>query len=145
MKNTFRNFNASPKDQYPAITFCIVEIFKPSRGIRTKPIFVEKRLKNYGLTVSNYWNIITGKMNTSSYRIEKLPDFSNVTLNLEEWMNSIDSNYLLKNLSLLGEIFRLSHQDAGQICYSMTSEFKEGQLKFMVIYDMNRLSKKNRF
>ena len=79
---SFRKFNASPQDKYPAMTICIVERIIDRFGmiIRTKPIFVQKRLQNYGLSVSNYWNIITGK--TSSFKIEKLPDFANVTLTL---------------------------------------------------------------
>ena len=138
--NFRRKSNAFPEDKYPAMTICIAERITDRRGMRTrtKPIFVEKRLQINGLSVFNYWNIITGKMN----KIGKLPDFSNVTIDLDELMISIDSNYLLKNLSLVGDNFYLSHQDAGQICYSMQSEFKQDQLNFMedIILETRKVS-----
>ena len=136
---SFRKFNSSPKDKYPEITFCIVERHGQI------PIFSEKRLRNYKYNVSDYWDTITGKLNSTTEDIKKLPEFSNVTVPLEHWiLGKIDPNlteydtvdiaeilesrdFSLSNVS--NKDFHLSHQDSNQICYSITSEFKQNQPK----------------
>ena len=133
---TFRKFNYSPNDKYPDITLCLVE-FKSK-----KPILEESYLQKYNVSVSHYWNIITGKINATFYDIENLPDFSNVTIKLDQWITSVQSSYISNNISLPNEISYLSHQDSNQICYSMPSEFKHDQLKFVenIILDTEKLS-----
>ena len=83
---SFRKFNFSPKDEYPTITICIAE------GYDSKPIFAEHRLEksfenwdNLQKFIKDYWNTING-INTTTEEINKLPEFSNVTLHLEDFM-----------------------------------------------------------
>ena len=133
---TFRKFNYSPNDKYPDITLCLVE-FKSK-----KPILEESYLQKYNVSVSHYWNIITGKINATFYDIENLPDFSNVTINLDQWIISVKSSYISNDITMPGKIFYLSHQDSSQICYSMPSEYKPDKLKFMeeIILDTTKVS-----
>ena len=143
---SFRTFNFSPQDKYPAITFCISEgyddcnvdnLYDLEGNQICKPIFDEKSLKNYNLSTSEYWKIINGKTNATSEDINNLPEFSNVTIHLEDMIlgktnpNEWDSvNINSETLNFSNKDFYLSHQDPNQICYSMASEFKPNQLKF---------------
>ena len=62
---SFRTFNISPEDKYPAITFCIAEgyddeendcneenLYEREGNQICTPIFAEKRLKNYNFSTS---------------------------------------------------------------------------------------------
>ena len=132
---SFRKFNSSPKDKYPEITFCIVE------GYGEKPIYSDTRLMKHNYNVSAYWDTITGKINVTTEDINRLPEFSNVTVPLDYWMlgkvdpdliefDSITSGVIKSgNQSFSYEDFYLSYQDSNQLCYSMTSEFQKNQLK----------------
>ena len=145
---SFRKFNFSPKDEYPTITICIAE------GYDAKPIFVEQRFQDFGYhdifrisrpfgnSVWDYWNKING-INATTEDIKKLPEFSNVTIPFEDLIvgkanimefDSYESFHLYDknsdNVTFSKKDFYLSHQDSTQICYSMTSEFKQNQLKF---------------
>ena len=75
----FQKFNASPKDKYPVITLC----FHGKYG-KFPLIYKEKVLKNHGLSVTQYRNMITGNSNATVQEIQSLPDFSLVTATLEE-------------------------------------------------------------
>ena len=70
-----------------------------------------------------------------------IPVSSNVPINLDQWIISVKEDYISKNLSLLDELFYPSHQDSSKICYSMSSEFKHENLKFMeeIILDTEKL------
>ena len=135
---SFRKFNFSPEDKYPELTFCVAEGYLNRRNNQThKPIFSEKRLRNYNISILEYWQSINGKTNATTEGINKLPEFSNVTITIEEMIlgktnpndwDSVDMDS--ENLNFSREDFYLSHQDSNQICYSMKSEFQPNQLKY---------------
>ena len=82
----FQKFNASPQDKYPVITLCF-----HGRYGKFGLIYKENVLNSYGLSVTKYWNVITGKTNATTNEIENLPDFSTVTTSLEELVRSFST------------------------------------------------------
>ena len=141
---SFRKCNFSPKDKYPELTICLVNAYYEI------PIFDKKRSKIYNISISEYHDIINGKTNATTEDINKLPDFSNVTIPLEYFIlgkvnpdfikfESITSN---KNHTYSNKDFYISHQDPNQLCYSMPSEFNQNQLKVSehIILSFTKLS-----
>ena len=141
---SFRKFNFSPKDKYPELTICIVDAYY------ARPIFDEKRLKIYNLSTLKYIDTIKGETNATTEEINKLPEFSNVTIPLEYFiLGKVDPKFIKfesiatnKNHSYSNKDFYLSHQDPNQLCYSITSEFNQNQYKISehIILGFTRLS-----
>ena len=141
----FKRFNASPQDKYPVITLC----FHGKYG-KYALIYKDDVLKNYGLTVDQYWRMITGNSNATADDVKNLPRFSSVTTSLEEIVESIStinrndrgvywwhkkkhSNqssltpyYLTPNSHWP---FYLSYQNPDQVCYSQHAEYKPNFVK----------------
>ena len=76
-------FNASPRDRYPVITLCF-----DGKTKAYKVIYKEDELRKNGFSVKEYWETITGRKNITIGEMEKLPDFSAVTINLKELTRS---------------------------------------------------------
>ena len=150
----FKRFNASPDDKYPVITLC----FHGKYGTHAF-IYKEEALNRSGLSVTQYWNMITGNSNATAVEIQSLPDFSSVTTKLEDLTqtfsttdrNSQGVNMMIKNSKELFPKFHdpsqnttlipfptipdsywpfyLSYQNPDQVCYSQLSEFKHHFIK----------------
>lgn len=145
----FQKFNASPNDKYPVITLC----FHGKYGKFTL-IYKEEVLRNYGLSVTQYRNMIIGNSNETELEILNLPDFSLVTPTLEEMALSFSTtnrndravnimqkykneneSHISQNKSFIPLLkdsywpFYLSYQNPEQICYSQRSEFKQNFIK----------------
>ena len=151
---SFRTFNESPRDRYPVTTLCFFGRTDADGNILGKmAIYKEKELKNKGFSVSKYWKMITGKKNVTAGEIEKLPDFSDMTIELKEltrFYQTMDGNgkyfnkFQLKisekppsEKNLLVPLknktswpFYLSYQSPNQVCYSQRSTFDRRFIKF---------------
>ena len=145
---SFRMFNASPRDKYPVITLCF-----NGKTRAYEVIYKKDELRKNGFSVKEYWETITGRKNLTIDEIEKLPDFSAVTINLKEltrFYKSMDRNgkYFNKFNSKASEEspsendssvshqtnsslpFYLSYQNPNLVCYSQRANFNNTVLKF---------------
>ena len=145
----YREFNSSPRDKYPVITLCFY-----GRYGRYSTIYKEDILEKNGISVSQYWNMITGNANATPVEIDSLPEFSSVTIKLEELVKRFeitnDKNELVNkwdledwnkppsaNNSLIPIInssywpFYVSYQNPNQVCYSQDVQFEENFIKMI--------------
>ena len=82
---SFRTFNESPRDKYPVTTLCFFGRTDADGNILgNMAIYKKKELRKKGFSVSKFWKIMTGKKNVTTGEIEKLPDFSAMTIKLKE-------------------------------------------------------------
>ena len=152
----FQKFNSSPRDLYPVISLCFY-----GRYGRYSTIYKEELLNDKGYNTSQYWNLITGNSNATPEEIKNMPDFSSVTINLEqltlkfqtinerdEFINKMGlENYKKppsKNNSLIPLMngsywpFYLSYQNPNQVCYSQYSNFTQGLIKFVDFISLDK-------
>ena len=70
---SFRKFNASPRDRYPVITLCF-----------NNNMYNNEELSKHGYSSRQYFSMITGLKNVTIDEMSKIPEFSNVTIRLQE-------------------------------------------------------------
>ena len=166
---SFRTFNESPRDRYPVTTLCFFGRTDADGNILGKmAIYKEKELKKEDFSIKKFWKIITGKKNVTAGILEKLPDFSAMTIKLKEltrFYQTMDENgkyinkFQLKNSkkppsekNLLVPLknqtswpFYLSYQSPNQVCYSQRATFSRRFIKFedSISLDAAKLGKFN--
>ena len=143
----------SPRDKYPVTTLCFFgRTYKDGNIDGSTAIYKKQELKNKGFSVSKFWKIMAGKKNVRAGEIEKLPDFSAMTIKLKDLTKiyqTIDGNgkffnsFHLKNSekppsenNLLVPLknksdwpFHLSYQTPSQVCFSQRAIFKQRFIK----------------
>ena len=152
----FRKFNASPRDIYPVITLCFY-----GRYDRYSTIYKEAVLNEKGYNTSQYWNLITGNSNATTDDIKRMPDFTSVTIKLEEltlkfqtinerdeFINKMgledyrkppsQSNSLIALMNESYWPFYLSYQNPNQVCYSQHSKFTQDLIKFVDFISLDK-------
>ena len=105
---SFRMFKESPRDKYPVTTLCFFGRSNEHGNILgDTAIYKKQELKKKGFSVSKFWKIMAGKINVSAGEIERLPDFSAMTINLKKLTRiyqTIDGNGM--NFKSLLSIFQ---------------------------------------
>ena len=142
----FTKFNSSPKDKYPVITFCFYGKYES--------IYKKEEIENAGLTISEYWNLITGSTMANHSVISSIPEFSAVTIKLkeltkkystrnekDEYINRWSVNDTRKPPSLNNSLlpllnssywpFEVSYQNPDQICFSQNNNYEKGSIKLL--------------
>ena len=142
----FRKFNASPRDKYPVITFCFYGKYSS--------IYKKDEIEKAGLSISQYWYLITGHTEANASEINSLPEFSLVTIKLRELTKKFNSknekdgyingwsvndtrkppsehNPLLPLLKTSFWPFQMSYQNPDQVCFSQHNKFEEGTIKLI--------------
>ena len=145
---SFRKFNASPRDRYPVITLCLYN-----------NMYNNEELSKHGYSSRQYFSMITGLKNVTIDEMSKIPDFSNVTIRLQEvarfyklrsikskFIKSLESkdkgnsspgeNSLSSNQSDYLSTFYLSYQNPRLVCYSQSEN--TNSLKTEDIIELNR-------
>ena len=142
----FKKFNASPRDKYPIISFCFYGKYSS--------IYKKDKLEASGMSIAQYWNIITGRSEVNVSEIISLPEFPLVTIKLKEltkkfntenekgeyinrwsvnetWKPPSENNSLLPLLESSYWPFHVSYQNPDQICFTQKNKFKKGMIKLL--------------
>ena len=142
----FKKFSASPKDKYPVITFCFYGKYSS--------IYKQDKLAKAGMSISQYWYLITGHKEANASEISSLPEFSSVTIKLRELTKKFNSknekdgyingwsvndtrkppsenNTLLPLLETSFWPFQTSYQNPDQVCFSQHNKFEKGMIKLI--------------
>ena len=156
---TYRIFNTAPRDKYPVVTICFDGKAKAWHSIYNKKV-----LRKNGLSAGEYWKILTGRTNVTIGEMKKIPDFTDVTINLknltrkyqikdrngrvfnrfnskayEKSLSGENATILSQNRSILP--FNLSYINPYRVCYSQQAEDNEMFIKSydIILLDVKQL------